>query len=428
MSVLRRIGTRRIGRREMSRVHHPAVRVVGFTVLLAGVQGAIAVLTARWLGPSERGVFAIGVGIASFSLVIGSLGVYTGGRVLLSDPRSGFTWRSYWRLIAVLTFVQGLAVVVVDIPVWQALTSPQRVGTLTWFGAYCLLMTAGSLAREGAHGLGRHLRATMSDVVAALTQLGLAGALEMSGHITVSGLFACGAAGFALQIVICQVTRQLDGHHQTAQMDRPTLRIWTVIRFSAPGLVLITGQLLIQKGDRLILGMFADPKDVGIYSAGATIADAAWIIPTSVSVFVLREVAANHALEPLKKWWSAIMLATAINALVIAVCASTLIHYLLGDQYAESTLIVWILCAGSVLFASQQIDISACNGMSRLNVGARVTGWGALTLIVLSFALMPAYKSTGAAIASVSAYGCMAILARRATRRLQIQFGGEQGD
>lgn len=392
---------------------------MALTALLAGMQSLFAVLSARWLGPADRGIFTIGVGIASFSLLIGSFGVFTGGRVLLSDPRSGFTWANYWRVIAVLSAAQTLFVLLLDIPLWHALTDARNPTMLICFGAYCMSMTAASLAREGVHGLGKHLRATWSDVLAALTQLGLGVLVEAAGHVNVSTLLVCGIAGFIGQLVVCRLSSAVPRSRRADRDNTAWRETRRVVAFSLPGLVLVAGQLFIQKGDRLILGVFAQPRDVGIYAAGATIADAAWIIPTSVSVIVLRQVATTRSFRPLKKWRPAILLTTAASALALALCGSALIHVLLGDRYAGATSIVWVLCGGSILFASQQVDLAACNGAGRLDTGAKVTAWGALTLLVFSLALMPHFKGMGAAIASIGAYGCMAVLARRAAARVE---------
>jgi len=401
---------------------------VALTGILAGAQSLFAVLSARWLGPADRGIFAIGISIASFSLLLGSLGVFTGGRVLLSDPRSGFTWQRYWRVIAVLSGGQAVLALVIDIPLWHGLTGARELALLASFAGYCVSMTAASLAREGVHGIGRHLRASISDLLAALTQLGLGLLLNATGRVSVPALLVCGIAGFVVQLLICRASGSAEPRATSPARDeagavRQTLK---VVAFSLPGLFLAAGQLFVQKGDRLILGIFTRPSDVGIYGAGATIADAAWIIPTSVSVIVLRQVAASRSLQPLRHWRPIILLTTAVAALVLGVVASALIQLLLGDRYAGATAIVWVLCGGSVLFASQQVDLAACSGGGRLDAGAKVTAWGALVLLVLSLALMPHFRGMGAAWASVGAYGWMALLARRAVVRLGRELAGEQ--
>ncbi len=373
-----------------------------------------AVISARWLGPSDRGIFAIGMGISSFSLLIGSLGVFTGGRVLLSDPSAGFGPAHYWRVIAVLSCGQAIVLALVDIPLWHALTGVRAPSTLLCFAAYCVLMTAASLAREGLHGVGKHVRATLSDLTAALVQLGLGVLVYLSHHVSVASLLACGAIGFTAQLAVAAVSMSIRARPDLSRAIRAWEQTRRAVLFSLPGLFLAAGQLFVQKGDRLVLGVFAEPRDVGIYAAGATIADAAWILPTSVSVIVLRQVAATRSFESLRRWRAAILLSTAAGAALLGLGASVLIHFLLGPQYAGASHIVWVLCVGSVLFASQQVDLAACNGAGRLDLGARVTAWGALTLLVLSLGLMPHFRGMGAALASIGAYGCMAVLARRA--------------
>lgn len=403
-------------------IRHPAIRIVLLTGLLAGVQSGFAVVSARWLGPSDRGVFTIASAIASFSMLVGSMGVYTGGRVLLSTPASKFMFSHYRRVIAVLTAGQVFVTVVVSMPVWHLMTGVNDRAAFAVFGVYCALMAAASLAREGVHGIGKHVLATVSDVVAATVQISLGLTLHLINQVTVSSLLGCGVAGFLLQLLMCNLgARDRSRERQAGSSTSPgPLRItYRVVLFSFPGLILAVGQLFIQKGDRLILGIFSQPRDVGIYAAGATIADAAWILPASLSVIVVRQVARSGSLEPLRRWRRPILVLTCISSIVLAISGSTLIELLLGSSYQSALPILWILCVGSPLFASQQLDLAACNGAGRLDVGATVTAWGVMTLVILSLGLIPAYQGVGAALASVGAYGCMAVLARLGVRRIQ---------
>ncbi|MGI8415394.1 MAG: lipopolysaccharide biosynthesis protein [Nakamurella sp.] len=350
------------------------------------------------------------------------MGVYTGGRVLLSTPASKFMFSHYRRVIAVLTAGQVFVTVVVSMPVWHLMTGVNDRAAFAVFGVYCALMAAASLAREGVHGIGKHVLATVSDVVAATVQISLGLTLHLINQVTVSSLLGCGVAGFLLQLLMCNLgARDRSRERQAGSSTSPgPLRItYRVVLFSFPGLILAVGQLFIQKGDRLILGIFSQPRDVGIYAAGATIADAAWILPASLSVIVVRQVARSGSLEPLRRWRRPILVLTCISSIVLAISGSTLIELLLGSSYQSALPILWILCVGSPLFASQQLDLAACNGAGRLDVGATVTAWGVMTLVILSLGLIPAYQGVGAALASVGAYGCMAVLARLGVRRIQ---------
>jgi len=404
------------------RARHPAIRIVLLTGLLAGTQSGFAVVSARWLGPSERGVFTIASAIASFSMLVGSMGVYTGGRVLLSSPTSRFMFSHYRRVIAVLTAAQVSIIVIVWMPAWHLLTGVNSRAAFAMFGVYCALMAAASLAREGVHGVGKHVLATLSDVAAATVQISLGVVLYLVNEVTVTSLLGCGVTGFLIQLLICNLSGRDTPRTGEARPSSSVgaLKItYRVVLFSLPGLILAVGQLFIQKGDRLILGIFSQPRDVGIYAAGATIADGAWILPASLSVIVVRQVAMTNSLEPLRRWRRAILAMTCLSSLVLAGSGSTLIHLLLGSSYQGASPILWILCVGSPLFASQQIDLAACNGAGRLDIGAKVTAWGVLTLIILSVGLIPAYQGVGAALASIGAYGCMAVLARKGVRRIE---------
>ncbi len=401
-----------------------AVRLIALTGLAGITQSAFAILSARWLGPSERGVYTLGTVAASFSLLLGSFGVFTGARVLLADERRGVSWADYWVVLRVLAVVQIVVVGLLNLPVLRliagsAVLTPQAVGA---YLAYGTTMTVASLAREGTHGIGRHVRATSSDVLAAVVQLAAGVALHAAGRATVPMLYLAGVAGYVLQMVVCRTSLTIRRRRSRRRQGLRTAL--AVVKFSAPGVFIAAGQLFVQKGDRLILGVFARTSDVGIYGVGATIADAAWVLPTAVSVIVLRQVARQNGLEPLHRWRPRVLGATAVAALGLAVATSALVGLLLGAKYHGVVPIVWVLAGGSILFASQQIDSVACTGLGRLATSARISTVGAVALVVLSLALIPGLHGMGAAIASVGAYGCMAIAARRAVRRLGANISG----
>lgn len=399
-------------------IGHPAVRLVASTAVQALLQGAFALFTARWLGPTYRGILTLAVSTSSLALLVGSMGLITGGRVILASPSWHLGWRAYWQVVTAVALVHTLTVTAVAACCFYLLARGPRLPTVAAFVCYCALMVPASLGREGLHGLGRHIRAVLTDVYAATIQLVLASALYLTHRLTVPAVLACGCIGFVAQIAFSRWSgprHQARCRHRLAVVARLVLRI---VEFSAPGMVLAGGQMIAWKGDRLVLGIFAPPRTVGIYAVGATIADAAWILPTAVSVIVLRKVAVTGSMRPLRRWRRPILGATAIGALLLGIFASLFIRDLLGSGYAGSVNIVWILCFASVLFASQQVDLAACNGAHRLDVGARVALWGAGTLIVCAFALIPYFKGVGAAVASVIAYLVMAALARRASLRL----------
>lgn len=407
-------------------IRHPAVRLIASTAVQALLQSAFALLTARWLGPTDRGVLTLAVSTSSLAMLIGSMGLMTGARVILASPQWAPAWCEYWRVVMAVTLAHTLTITAIAAACFYLLARGPSLTTVAAFSGYCALMVPASLGREGLHGVGRHIRATLTDVYAATIQLVLASVLYLAHGLTVSAVLVCGCIGFIAQIFIsrwCGPRTELRHRFSLPAVTNLALRM---IVFSAPGMVLVLGQVIAWKGDRLILGAFGPPRAVGVYAVGATIADAAWMLPTAVSVIVLRKVAATGTMRPLRKWRGPILGTTAATSLLLAILVPLFIHSLLGPGYAGSVKIVWILCFASLLFASQQVDLAACNGAHRLDIGARVGLCGAGTLILFSFALIPHFMGVGAAIASVVAYLVMAVLARRASLRLTRELDGPQ--
>lgn len=414
-----RLTPRLVGR---FRMRQSAGGLVMSTAVQAVLQSAFALLTARWLGPADRGVLALAVVTSALAALVGSLGIVTGARVILASPKWQVDWRSYWRVVDLVSLVHTATVTVAAAGSFYLVARGPSMLTVLGFAGYCALMMPAGLGREGLHGVGRHLRAALTDVYAAAIQLGLAFALYLTDMVTVPALLVCGCVGFLAQILITRSSGPHVGSRRRLPFKSALRLTRRVVAFSVPGIVLTVGQLIAWKGDRLILGIFAPPGAVGVYAVGATLADAAWILPTAVSVIVLRQVAATGSMRPLLRWRTPILVTTAIGALLLGTFTSLFIRDLLGDGYADSIQIVWILCFASIPFASQQIDLAACYGAHRLDVGAKIAVWGAVCLTVVSFALIPRYNSIGAAVASLVTYVLLAVLARRAVLRLDRQL------
>jgi hypothetical protein len=166
----------------MSALTNDEVRVV-FAMSVQGATACIfALLTARWLGPTDRGVLVVVVTTASFLMLVGSLGIGTGGRVLL-NVAPPLTFTRFLEIAHRLSPVHVLTAAAVGLPV-LALTH----GLPDWwiglvFIPYAVGQLLAYLQREAMHGIGRHATAVFGDVLTATVQTVLVLALWLLGRL-----------------------------------------------------------------------------------------------------------------------------------------------------------------------------------------------------------------------------------------------------
>ena len=346
-------------------------------------------------------------------MLIGSLGLGTGGRVLLNEEPS-LELVDYQRYARILSGFHTLTSATVGVGVlWvsQGLRSPW-VGVL--FVPYAAAILYSYLRREALHGLGRHEAAVMSDVVPAFTQTACVAALYLAGHLSLTTAMASLAVGAIAQagFLTARLKRLPKG---TRNAHWPIRR---VIRFSFPAMTAAIGQAFVIRGDRLILGIMTGTAAVGVYGAAATFTEMLWLLPGAIAQLSFRRASLSRGSVQGRSVRRLTLLLTACFATALAAAAPWLIRILLGRGYEQAIPLSYILIAAAVPMASFQLDASVLNGLGRLRDGSRITLFGSLLLCGTCVLLIPQHGAFGAAWASLLSYSAMGIAAKVALTRI----------
>jgi len=382
------------------------------SVALTAVQGITALVTAKWMGPTERGVVVLAWSISSFLLLVGSLGVINSARVVVADARYETDFRRFSSLSARLVLLAGLPLALCGVLALWFVSHIDNPRLYMIFAFYCCMMLFGALTRETLHGIGRHVAAISTDLVSAVVQFAGAAFLQVLGLLNVESFISLGLAGATTQVALglwCGHSVSVGGAKHLGVF---TLR--SLVRFSAPAIGLMLGQWVAWRSDRLILGVVSGPTQVGIYGTVSTMADIPWLIPAAVSAVLTNRVSATQDYSLVKRYRRLTLAATAVASLVVTpVAAWILIHYL-GGEFPQGLPALLILAPAALFLASSQIDLAGCVGVSDLTGGARASLKGAVALIVTAVPLSYFFGATGCAIASAFAYAVMSLAARRA--------------
>ena len=394
------------------------VSVVVAMGFMAASASIFAVLTSRWLGPSDRGVVVVTATTASLLMLVGSMGVGTGGRVLLARTPA-LPLNRYLSVVARLAGAHVVTAVTLGLGVlWgtKSLGDPV-IGIL--FLPYAVLMLATYLLRECLHGLGRHTTAVRGDIATTSVQTIVVLCAAPFGLVSLRLVLGAMLAGQAVQVLLhLRTTRKervaQDALDQRSFEDQPEM---SVIRFSLSAVPMLFGQAFVIRGDRLVLGAMSSPAAVGIYGAAATFTELLWLIGTGVGQVAFKRSTQTNSGSASERQRGYALALTALGCVVMSLLAPTLVPALLGEAFRESVPLVWVLSAAALPMASYQIDVAVLNGLGHLRRAGFITGVGSGALGVLCLALIPHIGAMGAAIASLVAYSAMAILARLHVRR-----------
>jgi O-antigen/teichoic acid export membrane protein len=387
-------------------------RVVMWTGALAACASLFALLTARWLGATDRGILVVFLTVSSFLMLVGSLGVGTGGRVLLNrePPLSLARYLRHSRLLSAVHVVTAATIGLMVLHLSNGLPS---AWIAFFFVPYATAVLLSYLAREALHGLGRHEAALISDVLPVAVQVIAVLALHATGHLNLLGALVAIAAGGGVQLTFLLWRLSRVGSEAT----RSAWPLAKVVRFSLPAMVTALGQALVIRGDRLILGAFAGAASVGVYGVAATFTEMIWLIPSAVAQVAFRRASISNGVEAGRKVRRLTMALTFLLAGVLAITSSRLIDVLLGQQYASAVPLTYILLAAALPMASYQLDVAVLNGLGRLSASSRITLLGSVTLVVGCLATVPMWGPYGAAWSSLVAYSLMAGIAKYYLRR-----------
>jgi O-antigen/teichoic acid export membrane protein len=398
-----------IRRRGLSALTNNEVRVVFAMTVHAATACIFALLTARWLGPTDRGVLVVVVTTASFLMLVGSLGIGTGGRVLLNAaPPLRIT--RFLEIAHRLSMVHILTAAAVGLPV-LALTH----GLPDWwiglvFIPYAVGQLLAYLQREAMHGIGRHAPAVFGDVLTATVQTVLVVALWLLGRLDLHLACLTMLVGITAQTIFLEACLRKTALRESR--CEPQSSFAEVARFSLPAVANILGQAFVIRGDRLVLGALATSGAVGIYGVAGTFTELLWLIPGGVAQIVFRRASLRGARAEYRRKRNVTLLCTLCLGVAMASCAHWIIPLLLGYAYIGAVEITYLLIVASLPMASYQLDVAVLNGLGRLKYAGFTTTIGTAVLVVGCLLLIPVWGAMGAAVASLVAYTALAIVAR----------------
>lgn len=398
-----------------------------------------SIIVARFLGPSDFGIYAIvfaGVAVLTMPVQLGVPALVvreTARSQALGDwSRIGAVWR--WAGLA----VTGLSVLICAtglMLIWLAspVLPPEWRATLLVGLLLVPLSALGEVRGAALRGL-RHpvLGALPERVIRPLGLVALAtGAMLLGGEAAltpsgVMGLHAVAAAiAFATGGIILLVLQPKDVR-MAARLPDPPVGAWLrdVIPFAlAAGL-----QVLNTNVGLLLLGAIQTPAEAGHFKVVTT---AASLVAFGLPVFeavAAPHVARLHALGDVDRLqrlarigaWSATLLSVPVF-IVLLVWGRELLTIFYGAAFAAAYLPLLIIMGGQLINSATGPSLILLGMSGHPADGVRVLGASVVLNAALTLLLAPLWGATGAAIAlACSATIISLVLARQVRRRLGI--------
>jgi len=346
---------------------------LGASTLQALLSSVTALIATRYLGAGQRGLVVIGMTIASiFGLVAGS-GTGSAYRLLLPsrDPvrrrrlAIAFTWCSLLGTVAVVP--AAMLATKLSAPMIDPGLGSRNFLLAT--GVYTAASVALIQVVEARFADGQFRRGGIAGGTMALGGLiGVIAALcyDSSAALALFGQGVGILLGAAVEVWALRRDRLVDfGVPAPGELSA----LW---RRGAPALGFTIGSALAFRADRYVLGAFAGPAAVGIYSLAATLGEVPRLLYTSVAQWFQRQAALGRRHAPLGK---AIVLACGIAAVVsvpIAAVGWLLMVPVFGADFASGRSLLLVLLGAEILFAPYLVAARGLLGRGWISTAGRL--------------------------------------------------------
>jgi O-antigen/teichoic acid export membrane protein len=409
----------------MTAPNHGAVRGLWRTsaatvvckVASSGAAGAVALLTARKLGPSGRGVLVLMLTLSAFTLLIGSLGMNISARIHLVAERDRVDCSDFLGLSIVLVIAQVVFCATIGEVLLPLVNVHLSVGEELLFGALAGSLLAPYLLNAAINAYGLITGAAAVVAAGSGAQLVLTVALYAAGVATVDPYVRVLIGGNVLQAVLGLVALRRVGVRL-----RPTFALgrWAVlVRTGLPAIAIDLSQALTFRVDRYMLGLFLNPAAVGVYSVAATVPELLRLPALAVGQPIFHRLASNSArVEDFNRTRRLCVGAMALAAGGTFVVAPWFVHVFFGDAYGGAVTPLRILLLAEFGITFFYLD-AAFLAAGHRRVGDAATGAlaGCVVVVIADLVLIPTHGIIGAAWASVIGYSVTGLVAHELLRR-----------
>ncbi|MEU8044021.1 O-antigen ligase family protein [Micromonospora echinofusca] len=402
-----------------------AAGTVGTRLAMLAITLVTGVLTARLLGPQDRGQVAVSFAGASIFAALCTTGRETANLRFTgtSSAMHRFAVQLSLRYVVTAGFAAAMAWGVLGLALWPA----ARVGLdPATFGLTLVVAVVALLSSLlGTAEIGRTRAATYNLVMigSLLVFAVLLGVLAVTGRatpVTVVASYlvgqACGAAALLLRARPVR-SRQDDVVERAAYQA-----------FARRAYLPNLAQFAMGRSQVPMIQLLAGSTAVGIYSVALPFAELLLILPVALSLVLVPAVANGHAdWATVSRLALRTLLITTAGATVIAAGAPIVLPLLFGDEFAGAVPVLWALLPGLAILSvarTMQSYLTAVDRPASTTVAAVLASVAGLAAMMV---LIPPYGAVGAGAAVSIAYAGYALVVVPAFRSARPERAARRG-
>jgi O-antigen/teichoic acid export membrane protein len=397
-------------RRSRRSLRIPAPRpIIGSLATAAVAQVALVVtgvVTARTLGPADRGYLALVILVPAILHGVGTLGLPRAVTYFVASDRANE--RPVVQAIRLPVLLQAVSLTALQIVVlWFVLADePDRV---RWAGVAVLPLITATLADQYGLALLQGQRR-----YAAFNILRTAGVVLYLGEVLV--LLAVGRTelvAFALAWVVATalsgaltLTFALSGRRAARDVRKPAeVSRRALMRFALRGYLAWLSPIGTFRLDQALIGLLLAPEALGLYVVGLAFTNVPTFISRSIGFIAYPQVARAtraRADESRRFLWLSIALSGAA-VIALELLAGWLVPLFFGSEFDGAVPLTRILLLAAFFEGARHVLTSTSSGSGRPGLAsiAELASW--LFLVPAVMVLMPLWEETGVAAATAIA-------------------------
>ena len=394
-----------------------ALGSAGIRLASAGINFLTAVVLAKLLGPSGYGTYAFVIALVAFFAIPSELGIprLAVREIAATNARKewglmrGFIVRSH-QAIGLLTIVL-LAGGLVVLSTWGDKIDPVRRQCM-WLGLIVVpLVSLGALRGAMLNGLRKALVGQLpEELIRPLVLLVIVGLMFALGRNTTSPVTIMGAhIGAATVAFLFGVYMFLKNRPKELSGAIPQYRTAVWLRSSIPFGLTALLQLINGRTDVLLLGIFREDAEVGIYRVAAQFSAMVIFGMRAINAIQGPHIAHLHAVGDMQRLQKMITqssratVAVALPMVLLFIAAGPyIIRAAFGEEFEASYVPMVILCIGQLVNASVGSVAWLLIMTGHEHDATRTIFCAAAVNVALNLWLTPIWGAIGAAVATAT--------------------------
>lgn len=388
------------------------------SVLAACLATAFTGLTARWLGPSDRGRLVTATTTVSLVAIIAGLGVGSAARRLLVSDRQRVPFARYRAVSVILAVNTAIISGVLLMAVGGRLEL-----SLTWIEWFCCIVFAALASYstslyEAMNSYGLTARSSIAVAIGAASSLAVFVSTSLVFGRGLGWALAAASAGLIVSCTYAQRRLAAPARAAAAWTGSPggaTVLVREGIKLAPFSL----GQAAVLRLDRVLVAGLLGPSAAGVFSVAAALSELLRVGSLALSQRITfssaRGVLDADTVRRARR--SAVTVQLVLGGL-IAAALPFVVSPLLGEGYDEVAAIFPVLVLGELFLSDYLVTSRSLLGRGDSNSLSRIAVVGVVVLIALDLIMINRWGLVGASIASSGGYAFLAVASARRFRSL----------